>query len=612
VNSQVFFDPLPSTYRTVSDTSGCPGGFSGKFTFTALLTNKSTSAAMPGITVRVVTLTNGNALLDPQTNAVLGGNGAAMEVPKTGQYSDGLLSPGERVEVPFVLCLKTRNPFQFIVDVEGIVTELVSINRQGTDSGNDYSFQFPRRPASDNGRFIVFTSSASDVVAGDTNGWYDIFLRDLQTNTMTLVSVNRFGTNGGNGSSDASTISRSGRFVVFHSFASDLVPNDTNGVDDIFVRDLTTGTTSLVSVSRFGTNGGNGSSGNTSSYSISTDGRFVLFQSNASDLVENDNNQASDWFVRDRQRGVTVLVSINRFGTGSGNKESGGPATFAEISANGRFVVFMSDASDLVPNDTNAAPDVFVRDLTAGTTSLVSINRFGTASGNGESYIRARCVISADGRFVVFGSSATDLVATPNSRSVFLRDLVAGTTALISINKFGTGSPGAGPCISANGRFVAFQSYAVDIVNTPTNGSGDVYVRDVLTATTTLVSINQFGNNGGNGGSNFGSGEPVLSNEGRYVAFLSSASDLVSIPANGHLNAFVRDLQTGTTTLMSVNRAGTAGGNHDSVLADISGDGRVVIFTGAAGDLVATDTHRQHPSAIDPVGDYDVFVRPVP
>ena len=181
VNSDVTFTPLPSTYTTTTSTTGCPAAFSGKFTFTALLTNKTGSPAMPGLTVRVVTLTNGNLLLDPQTNAVVGGEGAEMTVPKVEQYADGLLSPGESVNVPFVVCLKTFQPFQFFVDVFGVVTRLVSINRFGTGSGNGSSSAQGRVISAD-GRFVAFSSAASDLVANDTNGTTDdVFVRDLQT-----------------------------------------------------------------------------------------------------------------------------------------------------------------------------------------------------------------------------------------------------------------------------------------------------------------------------------------------------------------------------------------------------------------------------------------------
>ena len=210
VNSEVTFTPLPSTYTTTTSTTGCPAAFSGKFTFTALLTNKTGSPAMPGLTVRVVTLTNGNLLLDPQTNAVVGGEGAEMTVPKVEQYADGLLSPGESVNVPFVVCLKTSQPFQFFVDVFGVVTRLVSINRFGTGAGNSGSSG--RTTISADGRFVAFSSFASDLVANDTNGaTSDVFVRDLQLGTTALVSVNRFGTGSGNGSSSIRLRDQPGR-----------------------------------------------------------------------------------------------------------------------------------------------------------------------------------------------------------------------------------------------------------------------------------------------------------------------------------------------------------------------------------------------------------------
>jgi Tol biopolymer transport system component len=361
VDSLVTFTPLPSTYRTVSNTTGCPAGFVGKFTFTAQLTNKPTGPGMPGLDVLVQTLTNGNVLLDPQTNTVLGGQGSVMEIPQVGQYADGLLSADETVEVPFVVCLKTRQSFQFFVDVFGVVTELVSVNRFETNSGNSISSEVS---LSADGRFVAFHSYASDLVTNDANGQLDVFVRDLRTGATALVSVNRFGTASGNGSAGGPgggpAISADGRLVAFTSHASDLVANDTNGQPDAFVRDLEKGTTTLVSLNRFGTNGGNGASGDPR---LSADGRFVAFRSSASDLVdENDTNRlgGNDVFVRDLQTGTTTLVSVNRAGTDSGNDPSGNSGGFA-MSTDGRFVAFTSNATDLVATDTNGREDVFVR-----------------------------------------------------------------------------------------------------------------------------------------------------------------------------------------------------------------------------------------------------------
>ena len=236
VNTDVTFTPLASTVQTTTSTTGCPAGLSGKFTFTAVLTVRTESPAMPDLTVHVVTLTNGNLLLDPQTNGVLGGEGAAMTVPQVGQYADGLLSPGESVNVPFVLCLTTFQPFEFFVDVFGVVTRLVSINRFGTGSGNSGSAS--GLTISADGRFVAFFSNASDLTANDTNGTGDVFVRDLLLGTTTLVSINRFGTGSGNGFSGPPAISADGRLVAFPSSATDLVTtNDTNGSqEDIFVR----------------------------------------------------------------------------------------------------------------------------------------------------------------------------------------------------------------------------------------------------------------------------------------------------------------------------------------------------------------------------------------
>jgi Tol biopolymer transport system component len=262
-----------------------------------------------------------------------------------------------------------------------------------------------------------------------------LFVRDLKMGTTALVSVNNAGTGAGNGRSGNNPVaadfalSSNGRFLAFFSAASDLVTNDTNGLDDVFVRDLQTGTTTLVSINQSGTQS---ASGYSTLPSISANGRFVAFQSSANDLVAADTNGAADIFVRDMQSATTVLASVNRTGTNSGNKVSFlSPASASPaISASGRFVAFSSQAADLVAVDTNSgAPtldaqgDVFVRDLQTETTTLVSVNLDGTDSGdNGSGYP----AISADGRFVVFGSVASDLVAadTNGIQDLFARPVL--------------------------------------------------------------------------------------------------------------------------------------------------------------------------------------------
>ena len=491
----------------------------------------------------------------------------------------------------------------FVRDLVTGTTTLVSVNSAGTGSGNAGS---DRPVLSADGRFVAFHSYASDLVAGDTNGKVDVFVRDLVVGTTALVSVNSAGTGSANGSSAGQALSADGRFVGFVSAASDLVAGDTNGRGDVFVRDLVAGTTTLVSVNSAGTGGGNGLS-----YPpvLSADGRFVAFNSEASDLVLGDTNGGADVFVRDLVAGTTALASVNSAGTGSGSGSSAGQT----LSADGRFVAFNSEASDLVAGDTNGRGDVFVRDLVAGTTTLASVNSAGTASGEGHSQAG---VMTADGRFVTFQSKASDLVAARDPcaddaygcrPNVFVRDLVAGTTVLVSVNSAGTMSRGSGFGIgfdrpTADGRFVAFNSDASDLVAGDTNGRADVFVRDLVAGTTTLVSVNSAGTGGGNGYSVVGVLSPALSADGRFVAFNSEASDLVAGDANGTGDVFVRDLVAGTTRPVSVS-AYTAllSGNNDSEFPPplwqgarqqlLSADGRFVAFHSKASDLVAGDTN---------------------
>jgi acetyltransferase-like isoleucine patch superfamily enzyme len=258
------------------------------------------------------------------------------------------------------------------------------------------------------------------------------------------------------------------------------------------------------------------------------------------------------------------------------------------MSADGRYVAFGSYSSDLVAGDTNGnLQDVFVRDLQTGTTTLVSENAAGTGSGNGASYSNG---ISADGRYVAFQSLATDLVAGSDTNGiydVFVRDLQTGVTTLVSENAAGTGTGNGAsypPIISADGRFVAFASFASDLVTGDTNGNmQDVFVRDLQTGTTTLVSENAAGTGSGNGSSQ----NPVISADGGYVAFLSSASDLVAGDTNGTYDVFVRDLQTGVTTLVSENAAGTGSGNSSSFDPVVSASGNAIAYTSFATDLTA-------------------------
>src|SRR6476661_3251922 len=270
--------------------------------------------------------------------------------------------------------------------------------RVSVDSAGNQANSFSNDPSiSADGRFVAFTSGASNLVPGGTNNTSDIFVRDTLTNTTTRVSVDSAG-NQGNRDAYGASISADGRFVAFESFASNIVPGDTNNTSDIFVRDVLTNTTTRVSVDAAG-NQGNFLSG---SASISGDGRFVAFGSNSSNLVPGDPNNRDEIFVRDLSTNTTTRVSVDSAGN-LGNGYSYTPS----ISADGRFVAFYSDATNLVPgDDTNSSRDILVRDRLTNTTTRVSVDSTGNQA-NSSSFAPS---ISADGRFVAFYSEATNLV----------------------------------------------------------------------------------------------------------------------------------------------------------------------------------------------------------
>jgi hypothetical protein len=309
---------------------------------------------------------------------------------------------------------------------------------------------------------VAFRSLSSSVVAGDANGRLDVFERDIDQQTTTRVSVASDGAEG-NGHSSTPIRSANGRYVAFQSEASNLVAADTNAASDIFVRDTQANTTTRVSVASDGTQTNAGSV--TDRPSISADGRYVAFHSTANNLVASDINNATDVFVKDRQTGTTTRVSVIPASTTGGNNSS----TNANLSADGRYVVFQSAATNLVAGDTNNVQGVFRRDTQTATTIRVSVQGVSGAQVNGASGVLNRS-ISADGRYVVFESAATNLLPfNPQGpfdlngvTDIFVRDTVAGTTTRASVTAAATDnevvSASVKPAMSADGRYVAFES----------------------------------------------------------------------------------------------------------------------------------------------------------
>lgn len=559
-------------------------------------------------------------------------------------------------------------------------TKLVSVNLAGMGGGNGNSFP---TGLSTNGQFALFESAASDLVVNDTNGVNDVFLRDTVSNITWLVSI---ATNGacGNGVSRGSTFTPDGRYVAFTSAASNLVTNDANGIADVFVRDMQAGSTVTASV------GARGLGASSESPEITPDGHYVAFYSSATNLVAGITN-SGEIYVRDWQGGITTWASTNARVI-SGFRGNGFCYNQA-ISDNGQFVAFEISSNNLavIPvtagtngyvfryntqnrlTDTvftnaaypmgavqdmrslNMTPDgrfvayaanykgsataIYLWDAQTGTNILVSGNATNGVTAGANAYWPD---VDATGRYVVFVCTDTNMTANAVA-GVFLRDVQAGTTTLVSVDTNGLNlpvNPTAVPALSANGGTVAFESplanldgrnfesdvFARDLTNTvaelisahdpnlpsltpngfcslwpgsvssngqyvafsswggnlapnDTNRNLDVFVCNLATGTNILVSVAVNGFSG-----NEFSSEPAISGDGRYVAFTSAATNLVAGDTNQVPDVFVRDLQAGTTTLVSVGMNGGFG-NHLSYSPVISTDGRYVLFSSEAQNL---------------------------
>jgi len=403
--------------------------------------------------------------------------------------------------------------------------------------------------------------------------------------TTGRVSVASDGTEGDQGS-DSSAISADGRYLAFVSGASSLV-SENNGYDHVYLHQRLTGQTTRVSV----TSDGGPANGDSSSPAISADGRYLAFASEATDLVSDDTNGFDDVYLHDRLTGETTRVSLSSAGT-EGNSWSRFPA----ISANGRYVAFLSQASDLVSDDSNNYDDVYLHDRVTGQTERVSLSS-GGSGGNGGPAMLSGPSISADGRYVAFHSEASNLVAGDNNscEDIFVHDQLTGETERVSLSSDGVegDSWSTSPSISADGRYVAFISWASNLVSGDSNDTDDVYLHNRGTGETERVSLSSDGVEGDSW-----STSPSISADGRYVAFASRASNLVSEDNNGNEDIFVRHQSTGQTERISLSSDGTEG-NGDSDAPSISADGRYVAFASGASNLASGDSN----------GNEDILVR---
>ena len=391
----------------------------------------------------------------------------------------------------------------------------------------------------------------------------------------------------GNGSAESTSVSANGRYVAFESGSDNLVPFDNNSKSDVFVHDRKTKKTKRISIPT----GGGEANNNSYAPSISADGRFVAFESAATNIDGPDGNNRIDIFVRDRKKKKTWRVSE----TSAGTEANGGNSTSPSISANGRYIAFQSSAVDLVGGDTNTESDVFVHDRKTKRTKRVSVRSNGNQADDGASSPS----ISADGRFVVFESTSDNLVNGDNNshRDIFVRNLRKKKTKRVSVRTNGNeaSDDSRSASISADGRFVAFDSEAWDLVNGDTNDEIDVFVRDRLKRMTRRVSVRSNRAQSRNGPSV----SPSISGSGRYVAFRSTATNLVKGDSNGDSDVFVHDRVARKTRRMSVRTNGGQALGGGSYTPSISRDGRFVGFYSGANDLVPGDSN----------GDDDIFLR---
>ncbi|MFW2373245.1 MAG: TolB family protein [Gammaproteobacteria bacterium] len=404
-------------------------------------------------------------------------------------------------------------------------TQLVSKSSDGIE-GNSNSHNQGMTP---DGRFLVFSSLASNLVPNDTNNKTDIFVHDRLTEITERISVVSDGTQADN-SSHGADISDDGRYVTFYSTANNLVPGEQVHFSQIYLHDRLNGQTERVSVAA----DGGLENGSSSHPAINADGRYIVYSSNANNLIVNDSSDTfSDVFLYDRLNHVTEKISVASDGS-SGDRFS----NIASITDDGQIVAFSSFASNFSNDDTNNGRDIFLHHRASRITERVHISYDGVQA-NESSGSR----ISGDGRFILFSSTATNLVIgdTNNYRDVFVHDRLSATTERVNLSYNGSqaNDDSFGRNISAGGRYVTYMSYANNLSPEDhfLNWWSDVFIFDRDTKTTELISVSSAGEIG-----NYDSARPTVSSNGRFVSFHSAASNLTSDDNGlGRIDIFIRD-----------------------------------------------------------------------
>ena len=525
--------------------AGCPGGGGGGGGDSTPTFAVATTAANFGVVGNFYTstlaTTGGTA---PLTWTVFGGAlpaGLTLTNTATGEVTGTPVPPAGNSTATFTVTDSTgKAAIGSVLFAVHSKTDRVSVNTSGNSVAGSNTEPSINQS---NGRFIAFVSTGN-LLPGVTGT--QVYMHDRQIGQPSLVSRdnNTSTVNQSNGQSTAPAISVDGRFVTFVSQATNLLAPAVPAVvvaGQVYMRDTQTGVTSLISRdSSAGLVVGNAAC---SEPSISGDGRYVTFVSSATNLVAGV-LVVPQVYLRDTQTGQTSLVSRNNNNASVVEGDAG--STAPSLSADGSTVTFMSQATNLlVPTGPSVtAGQVYVRNLNTGVTSVVSRDSaMGLVVGNAASSAPS---ISGDGRYVTFVSTASNLVASVSGSQVYLRDTLTAQTSLVSKDNNASPNPGGGvsstPAISTDGRYVTFVSLSTNLLapGTPSVNGPQVYLRDTTGNLTSLVSQDNSGNPSTAGSNNL---TPSITTSGTFVAFVSSATNLVTAPpAAATLDIYVRAL----------------------------------------------------------------------
>jgi Tol biopolymer transport system component len=445
-------------------------------------------------------------------------------------------------------------------------------------------------------RFVLFASTGNNLALAATNTpyhspiyrCYNVYLRDRASNTTVLVSVSLDGITGADRDAMPAGISTNGQFALFESTADNLAAGATNTVSKVFVRDLVNGTNFLVSVNTNGLNG----NGNAYSSVITPDGRYVAFASAASDLVTNDANGIPDIFVRDLQSGTTICATPGARTTGSTTLLSASDAPV--LTPDGRYLAFYSSATNLVPGQ-KVAGEVYVRDWLGGTTTWASSqarSQFLSVVGTTNAVSCNPC-ISDDGNYIAF-AACTNAPTAYSCRGIVLRyNRTSGQTDLVDTNSFvpiTTFDSIQELNMTPDGRFIA------SVANLPGNAGANtaIYLWDAQSGASTLVSADTNNTLPATGFCD----SPYVSANGRYVAFLSTIASLATNAAGSNPHVYLRDTVAGNTGLVNADTNDNSAAYVSVLGLCLSADGQSVAYDSTQAGLLANDRN----------GDCDVFL----